>query len=306
MERGLLSTKELAAQYDSVVWMYLFQDFSQSEEDRAAERVAIRFGISSWPQHFLVDPFTLTKVADTGRNLSSFGAAVKATRITAGELKPSVEQFATFDALANSLEKGKDVAAAQKHLKHEDRVVAFRALQTIAKKSPAVLAKASAWLLTTPNDQIRGLVCDALATHGDIEAKDLLHGLVRDPGKSENPNVLRMRAVKALARCGDATSLPVLEPFAASGQYRNGLTMTSIQATADLGERIPKAKAAAVEVLAKCYPAVPVGEDAATEQRMCEGLANGVHAALKKLTGKTVAFPGEYTEATRAKLMQSW
>jgi hypothetical protein len=306
MERGLLSDKELAKDYDGVVWMYLFQDFTQSDADRAAERVAIRFGISSWPQHFLVDPYTLTKVADTGRSLQSFRAAVQRAKITAGECKPSVEQLAAADELAASLEKVADVAVAKKQLKNEDRVVAFRALQTLAKKAPKELVGESAWLLATPNDQIRGLVCDVLAEHGDGGAKDVLHGIVEDPGQSENPNVLRMRATKALAKCGDASSLAVIEPFATSGQYRNGLTMTSIRAVVAIAERVKKAKGDAVAILARAYPPVPVGAEAETEQRMCESLAKGVHDELRRLTGKDVAFPAAWTEEARKKLMASW
>ena len=309
MERGLLSDKELAADYDSVVWMYLFQDFSHSDADRAAERLAIRFGISSWPQHFLVDPFTLTKVADTGRSLASFRAAVKKSRIAGGEARPTAAELEAADGLANRLEKNADVALAKKHLRHTDRVVAFRALQVIAEKSPTDLLAESAWLLAQPNDQIRGLACDVLAQHGDVEARDLLHGIVRNPEPSENPNVMRIRATKALARCGDVSSLAVVEPFAGSGEYRNGLTMTAIQTVVAIAEREKAAKAPAVVVLAKAYPAPPGAtgmEAAAAEQRMCESLAKNVHETLQKLTGKTVAFPSAYTDAARKKLMASW
>lgn len=311
MERGLLSDKELAADYDSVVWMYLFQDFSHSDADRAAERVAIRFGISSWPQHFLVDPFTLTKVADTGRSLPTFRAAVKKARIAGGEARPSAAELEAADGLASRLEQHEDVALAKKHLRHADRVVAFRALQTLVKKAPKELVAEASWLLALPNDQIRGLVCDVLAEHGDVEERDLLHGLVRNPAPSENPNVLRIRATKALARCGDASSLVVIEPFAASGEYRNGLTMTAIQSVVAIAERIRAAKAPAIAVLAKAYPppASPAGLEAAAaaaEQRMCESLAKSVHDTLQKLAGKKVAFPADYSDATRKKLMASW
>ena len=88
MERGLLSDKKLEASYGDVVWMYLFQDFSRNEVDRAAERVAVRFGISSWPQHFLVDPYTLSVLADTGRSLETFRAAVDKARVRRCEPSP--------------------------------------------------------------------------------------------------------------------------------------------------------------------------------------------------------------------------
>lgn len=303
MERGLLSDPKLAKSYDDVVWMYLFQDFSKSEDDRAAERVAIRFGISSWPQHFLVDPFTLKTLADTGRSLETFTAAVGRAKVQKTEPAPSAAEFAAFDALARSLEKEESVALAKKHLQHEDIVVAFRAVQIVAKKEPAVLVKQSGALLSSPNDQIRYAVCEALANDGGSEAREPLHAMLRDPGPSRNPNVLRIHAVKALARCGDASSLAVIEPFATSGAWRNGLTRTAIDSVVAIGEREAKARRQAIEVLAKAYPPLP---EEAAEQKMCEALAKDVHAALKKLSGKSVAFPGEYTAARRAELMKAW
>jgi len=305
MERGLLSDRKLAKSYDDVVWMYLFQDFSKSEEDRAAERVAIRFGISSWPQHFLVDPFTLKTVADTGRSLESFTAAVERTRIEKTEPAPSVADFAAFDALARSLEKDPTLALAQKHLQHADIVVSYRAVEVVAKRAPAVLVKASATLLTSPNDQIRYAVCDALASEGDTDARDPLHAVLRDPGASRNPNVLRIHAVKALARCGDASSLAVIEPFATSGAWRNGLTRTAIDAIVAICEHEAKARRPAIEILAKSYPAPPAPDEAA-EQKPCEALAKDVHSALEKLSGKRVAFPRDYTASKRAELMKAW
>lgn len=303
MERGLLSDPQLAKSYGDVVWMYLFQDFSKSEEDRAAERVAIRFGISSWPQHFLVDPFTLKTLADTGRSLESFTAAVGRARVEKAEATPSVADFATFDALARSLEKDQSVALAQKHLQHADIVVSYRAVQIVAKKAPAVLVEASGSLLTSPNDQIRYAVCEALASEGNAEAREPLHTMLRDPGPSRNPNVLRIHAVKALARCGDASSLAAIEPHATSGAWRNGLTRTSIDAIVAIGEREAKWRHQAVEILAKAYPALP---EEAAEQKACETLAKDVHKALEKLSGKRVAFPREYTAAKRDELMKAW
>jgi HEAT repeat protein len=306
MERGLLSDPKLAKSYGDVVWMYVFQDFSKSEEDRAAERVAIRFGISSWPQHFLVDPFTLKTMADTGRNLDSFTAAVKRANVEKSEPTPSAADFAAFDALARSLEKDQTLALAQKHLQHADIVVSYRAVEIVAKKAPALLVKASAALLTSPNDQIRYAVCEALASEGDPGARDSLHAMLRDPGASRNPNVLRIHAVKALARCGDASSLAAIEPFATSGAWRNGLTRTSIDSIVAIGQREAKARPPAVEVLAKAYPAPPAPQEAATEQKPCVALAKDVHSALEKLSGKRVAFPRDYTAATRAELMKAW
>ncbi|MBM4063054.1 MAG: HEAT repeat domain-containing protein [Planctomycetes bacterium] len=306
LERGLLSDPKLARHYDAVVWMYLFQDFTHSETDRAAERVAIRFGITAWPQHFLVDPFTLGKLADTGRSLGTFGAAVAKAVVKPGEAAPSVAELAALDELAKSLEGEGDVAVAKRHLKHADRVVAFRALEIVAKKAPAELVPESGWLLAVPNDQIRGIVCDVLAEHGDGRARESLHAIVRDPEPSENPNALRVRAVKALARCGDGSSLPVIAPFATSGAHNNSLTGVSVRAVAAIAARLPESKAAAVAVLVQAYPPPPKDGEGAPQKRMCEALVKEVHKALGGLTGKQVPLPADYTEAARQELSKIW
>lgn len=306
MERGLLSQKELASSYGDVVWMYLFQDFSKSDEDRAAERVAIRFGISSWPQHFLVDPFTLEVIADTGRSLESFRAAVKSVRVKKTEASPSPADFKLHDDLAAALEANADLALATKHLMHEDVVVRYRAVQVLAKKKPEVLTKESGRLLASDNDQIRYLVCDALTESGTVGAKDALGAVVKDTGKSKNPNVLRMHAVQALAKCGDKSSLALIAPHATSGAYLNSLTAAAIATIQAIAERDPSAKSEAVAILEKAYPVPPDAEKAATEKRACESLADRVHTALKKLTGKSVPFPKPYDAAARESLTRAW
>ena len=52
----MLPNPALKETYDKIVWVYVYRDFSKSKEDRAAERISMRFGVSSWPQIFLVDP----------------------------------------------------------------------------------------------------------------------------------------------------------------------------------------------------------------------------------------------------------
>lgn len=304
MERGLLSAPELAAHYDDVVWFYLFQDFSKSPADRAAERLAIRFGISSWPQHFLVDPHNLTKLADTGRSLPTFAAAVAAAKVRSGPADPTPKELAALDALAQKLEDGGEVKLAKQHLHHTDRVIACRALQLLAERAPDAIVADAGRLLAVPNDQIRGIVCDLLAKHGSTAIRDVLHGLVERPAPSENPNVLRIRAVTALARCGDESTVALLGPLA-NGPANNGLTTTAIRTLAALGAREPKARPAAVRVLVAAFPAPAAGTDAAAA-RMQIGVAKAVHQALQELTGKQVPFPETWDEAARRKLAKAW
>lgn len=306
MERGLLSDEKLVENYGDVVWMYLFQDFSKSEGDRAAERVAVRFGISSWPQHFLVDPFSLAVIGDTGRSLDSFRAAVKKARVKKGEASPSIADFKAFDALAAKLEKSDDAAEAQKQLLHPDVVVRLRAVEIVAKKKPELLVKDAERLLSSDNDQIRYLVCDALAKAQRVEAKDSLAAILKNPGASKNPNVLRIHAVKALATCGDKTSIDAIAPLAQSGEYFNGLTAESVKSIQAIGLKDTAAKAAAVKVLAAAFPKPPESDKGASEQQACKVLAKTIHTALEKLTQRKIDFPSDYTAAAREKLLKAW
>src|SRR5690606_32833596 len=155
MERGLLSDPQLAEHYDDVVWMYLFQDFSGSAADRAAERVAIRFGITTWPQHFLVDPYSLDVLADTGRRLETFRAAVERAEVTRRDAASNADDLAAADALAARLEGEVDVAEAERALEHADPVVRYRALEQLEERAPESILAAADRLLALPHDQTR-------------------------------------------------------------------------------------------------------------------------------------------------------
>ena len=130
---------------DEVVWLYLYQDFSDSEKDRSAQRVAIRFGISSWPQHFLVDPNTLEVIGDTGRSPASFKSAVRRARIgKPGSLTNKALREA--DARAANLEGDLTDEEAISGLADNDPVVRFRALQHLEDSRPEAIASEAAAL----------------------------------------------------------------------------------------------------------------------------------------------------------------
>ena len=145
----------------------------------------------------------------------------------------------------------------------------------------------------------------AAATDFDVSsaAARALDAALRDAPDSLNPNVLRIEAARALGACGDATSIEALRPFAATGEYRNGLTGIAVDAVAAIVGRDPKSKAPAKEALCASYPAP--AKDAA-DTAMCEALAKRVHAALAQVSGKKVAFPAKYDEAARKKLQAAW
>ena len=304
MERGLLSDEKLSELYGDVVWMYLFQDFSHSEADRAAERIAIRFGITSWPQHFLVDPRSLEVIADTGRSLESFRSAFAGAKVEARQ-GVTTEQLIEADALAAKLEGKVSVAEAKRYLDHADLVVRYRAIQRLEATAPEAIVKAAGALLEVPHDQTRFLVCQVLAASGDLSVREQLEGLVRRPDGSRNPNVLRMHTVRALARCGDGHSIAAIGPFAASGEYFNGLTGTAIDALVAIAARVRGERGGVSDVLKTAFPQ-PKPDTDEREQRACQALARRVHEALETVTGKERAFPAVYDEKAREQLTALW
>ena len=306
MERGLLSDESLSSSYDDVVWMYLFQDFSGSEADRAAQRVAIRFGISSWPQHFLVDPRNLEVVGDTGRELDSFRTAVAGVELGQSAVEPSPRALAESDRLAAQLELKQSVELARGFLEHEDVVVRYRAIEILADKSPQEIVSRADVLLAVEHDQTRYAVCAVLGTVGDESAAPALEAIVRDPGNSRNPNVARIRAVQALARCGTGKSLRAVAPHAASGVYFNGLTGVSIDTVLAIVQRHPESLDEARAILKDAFPMLPGSDKPERDLGACVRLAERVNAALCELTGETVAFPEQYTDQSRVALIERW
>ena len=75
----MLPNKALAPVYEDVIWCYVFRDFSGSERDRAAERIELRLGVTSYPQIFLADPMSFEILEHTGRQVESFLVAVTAS-----------------------------------------------------------------------------------------------------------------------------------------------------------------------------------------------------------------------------------
>jgi len=307
MEKELLANEVLQPAYSKIVWLYVFRDFSGNERDRAAERVSLRFGLTSWPQHLLIDPASLAVIGDTGRSAKRFHAAVDRanTRVKPSRNLDMVARVEKATSRAIALEKSATIETALKSLADDDIVVRYRALQFLAEKQPGLVASHALQLLKTPNDPFRFEVCNVLAKVGDAEAANALHELVKRPTQSRNPNVLRITAVKALATCGTAESIPVIAPYATSGAYLNSLTSVSVKTLANLAQRDPELRPTVREILLRSYPQ-PNADPSVTQKRYCTNLARQVHAALEGTTGKKVSFPTEYDRAARTLLIESW
>jgi len=303
LEKQLLPEPRLRPAYDQVVWLYVYRDFSRSEADLAAERTCVRLGLSSYPQLLLVHPATLAVLARTGRSVESFLRAVERVSVEPSQSVAAAERRRAADRRASKLRDSRSVKAATKALEDADVLVVHRALEILGKKAPAAVAKRAARLLAIPNDLIRFATCAALAKAPDPAANEALESLVSEPEPSRNPNVLRIRAVEALAASGDAGSVQAIAPHAASGDYRNGLTGRAIDALAGIAERHRDAREAVKAALVPGFPA-PGGDG--REQRMSVALAKRVHAALEKVTGRKAPFPDRWDAESRKKLVEGW
>jgi len=158
-------------------------------------------------------------------------------------------------------------------------------------------------LLAVPNDPLRYAVCDALAEAGDTSAARALDAVLSKPEGTLNPNVLRMHAVQALARCGDARSLEALAPLADKSQYRNALTRSVVATLGAIGQREKKQKERVRALLVAAFPD-PVADE--REQRIALLLARDVQKALEELTGRSVDFPGDYDAQGVERLRREW
>jgi hypothetical protein len=304
LEKQLLPSAGLKPAYDKVVWLYVFRDFSHSEADLKAERISLRFGLTSWPQLILVDPESLRVLQHTGRSVTSFLAAVGSAKVKASQSSTAPDRVKQADARAIQLESDPSAVLAKRYLDDADIVVRYRALSILAEQDPASVAARAESLLQVRNDPFRYEVCKVLATTGNVAAKTALESLVREPAHSNNPNVLRSRAVKALAACGDADSVDAIRPFT-KGSYLNMLTRTAVDSLAVLVERHPEARDRVRQILIEAYPAPP-SDPNQTHSHYCLLLARRVHSALEKITGASRTFPEVYDAAAREKLMQSW
>ena len=303
VEKNTLPSPALEPAYDRLAWLYVNRNFDGSPLDRAAERIELRFGVSSYPKLLLVHPETLEVIRPVGRTPQAILAGVDRAPVRVAEPKAAAERLQKAEERAAKLVKSPTVAAAKKGLDDEDVVVRYQALQVLAARDPRAVVARAGELLRVPHDPFRYEVCEVLEKAGDRTAAAALEALARKPEGSLNPNVLRVRAVQALSRCGGETSVPVVASFATTGDANNGLTGAAVDALGAIAARAPRAKAAVKAALVESYP--PPGGSGADRARR-EELARRVHRQLVALTGKAVPFPAVYDEPGRAKLMKGW
>jgi len=297
----LLPNPALKPVYDEVVWVYVYRDFTSEGQDRDAERVSWRFGVTSWPQLFLADPRTLQILAHTGREPGSFLAAVARTSVEKDDSPEAMEAMAEAERRADELDRTGSLKLARECIDDADMVVRYLSLRILAQRAPMEIVSRAGELLQLPNDPFRYEVCDVLGAAGAAippEARAALGAVIADPGPSLNPNVLRIHAVDALAGCGDLESVRVIAPYASSGQWNNGLTGKAVDALAAIARRHKDARADVRAALKAGYPDPALATDERA-MRACVALAKRIHEAL----GEKRRFPDPYDAAARARLM---
>lgn len=293
----MLPSPDLAPVYDRVTWVYVNRDFSGTPSDRAAERIMLRFGLSSYPHLLLVDPGDFTVLEEIGRSKPQLPSALQSQRQLAWT-KAAVDRYQRAERKAIRLEQAQDASQALAALEDEDLVVRTRAVEIAAKKRPEALASRAARLLEDPSDVIRFQVLAVLAEHGNEKlARPIERLLTSPPSGSKNPNVLRSYAAAALAACGDARSIDALAGLATSGDANNILTAEAVKGLVGIGQRHPQTRSRVVALLVQAYPA---------PGRTGERLARRVHEGLAQLTGKKLPFPQPYDAAARERLQKSW
>lgn len=305
IEKGVLPSPGLQPAYGKVAWLFNNRSFDESPADRRAERIELRFGISSYPHLVLVDPEKLTVISHLGRTERALLEEFDKERVTIADAQGAAEKLRQAELRLAKLEQAGSVAAAKDALADEDLVVRCTALRILANAEPRAIAAQAGGLLQVPSDHFRYQVCEVLAELGDPSAAPALAAMAENPKESLNPNVLRIHAVDALAKCGVEESIPVVAKFAATGEFNNGLTHRAVDALAEIAARLPGTKAAVQKALVQAYPS-PVRATVDADLQRCTALAKKVHEHLETLSNKKVPFPSTYNETARGRLMASW
>ena len=230
VESEMLSSPDLKTYYDKAIWLYVYRDFKGGAADRNAERITDRYSLSSWPQLWLVDPHDLATIGETGRTVAAFADAISQVEIKATKNFSAVEALQESEAKVIEFERRPTRDLAKSLIQSDNVVAQLAAVRFLAGKEHFdELTNHAKRLLATPNDGLRYEVLKAIAATGKGDVANEIAELVNNPQPSRNFNVLRSHAIKALASCGDSTSIAVIAPHA-RGTARNSTARVSIQA----------------------------------------------------------------------------
>jgi hypothetical protein len=165
----LLPHPKLKPVYNKIVWLWACWTHKKDAADLEAERIHVRFGVSCWPQSFLLNPATIEILAHTGRDVDSF---LNAVNKSADKISPPEKQAAELTGRLESAKKklalGKTAEAkeillplSKEHDQWEIGLEAQEILETI--NQPAVNKPVLQWL-ESPNPNRRAMILEDLAT----------------------------------------------------------------------------------------------------------------------------------------------
>lgn len=307
VEREMLSSPNMKKYYSSAVWLYIYRDFSSSVEDQKAERTAMRLSLSSWPQHFFIDPSDFSKIADSLRQVETFARAVEPISLEPTSDLTAVDQLRQSEARVVAFNAEPDLVSAKELLQVGDPVAKWAAVRfLVTKENWNLIVNHASDLLATQNDLVRIDVLNAIAKRGDVDVDvdvDLVNEIERlvvDPQPTTNPKMIQSVAINALGVCGNANSVDVIAPFAAGSALYLGKTR-AVESLGLLVERFPERKEAVIEILKNSFPPI----ESHGMSYVLRG-AKVIHILLGELTGEDVDFPAEYTESARSKLIKDW
>lgn len=174
--------------------MWMYRDFTGSPVDKHVEDISFRFGVTCWPQHFLIEPESLAELADTGRTVESFLAAVDRAKVKPIKMPNGKDRLVEAWNRLVAFNSKPSLKAAERLLLHdEDIVVRHQAFLYVVARAPNTVAQNADQLLRVPHDPFRYHVCESLEKVGAAQAKGSLESLVANPKNSRNPNVLRCK-----------------------------------------------------------------------------------------------------------------
>ncbi len=207
IEEQLLPNKKLKPYYDKVVWLYVCRTFKDTLEDREAQRTHDRFGISSWPHHYLIDPKDDRVLCAMPRGLEAFTATLD--RVLGEWRAPAAAALARGRKLAGTL------AAARASFKKGDTHKAIAMVKLLSNKpdpfegwlearellrawQPGEDRRKLADRLADPDSRERAIAVETMALEKKPvgpEAVDRVKGLL---AREDEDIVVRVRALRYL------------------------------------------------------------------------------------------------------------
>ncbi len=306
----MLPHQDLKDTYDEAIWIYVCRTWRDDESDLEAARTHDRFGVTSWPHLFVIDPNDDKILARLGRSVEALKKGLADRKVKANEqaIAPFEKQHARLLELEAELAKNKKVKLQKLQQMaanpYEDIVIRIRCVQYMAEHAPDELVNGAEGLLEAPSDTIRFAVLKALETHERTDLAPLLAKLFAGAGKevaSGNPNVLRGWAAKCMVKSGDASCLPALEAFSNRMNPFNGTSRSVATALGSIASRLKgDEKKRALRALVQGLPEA-VAKDDERKRRSSASLVKSIHGALVSGSGRKglPSPPSTWLEAER-------